>query len=352
MPDLDPYFDLPGTSGIYLKTEDVNLLDADTAHVFQSRGFWDNFTGSGSAIQVADSAAPYGYALRTEANGTSNRAFAAVSGDATESVAATAATTYTLALYCRVTGTGGSVTVAYRASWLDAGFSGISSNDVTLAGVADDDGYALLVGQVTSPANTAWLRSQTYMDTLGGNLPNGARLFTHSHMVAEGTLTTFVPSLRIVGDLDIEADIAADDWTTGTDQWIISHIDTSLVHPQGGWGFLIRGDGRVATYYNTTNSMQFPQLADPGLTDGARYTLRMKWDTSGSYTVAIDGVDQTPIAVNAEGGLGTIQDPADAYLGSLGGSVREFGGKVYGVTVRDGIDGPIVASLDPADVSV
>ena len=194
------YLYLPGSASNYVSTADVNLLDADTAHIQQSIGDWQNAAGTTLSL-VANSASPFGdNALNVLVNTTgSNRQiytsggrYDISPGDVTAVVSITNVSVVddlgaTLRLNCRTSG----------------------------------DSLVNLIDQaITLPAagQTAWFsvsgtaNATTAQGYFGIILDNGTLnevLRVNAVCVRQDDVAVFVPSLRIVGDLDIEAKVAS-----------------------------------------------------------------------------------------------------------------------------------------------
>ena len=49
----DLRFKLPGSADHFIETDDINLLDADSAHIHQSEGFW-NTVNHGIGVPAAN----------------------------------------------------------------------------------------------------------------------------------------------------------------------------------------------------------------------------------------------------------------------------------------------------------
>lgn len=160
------------------------------------------------------------------------------------------------------------------------------------------------------------------------------------------------PSLigQVTGDLDVRVDLALDDWTpTST---------TSVAGQWGGgtaksWRFRVTSTGTLSLEYTPDGSAvtTATSSAIPSFTDGQRYRIRAVLDVdNGSsgrsvlfYTQAIGATTWTQ--------LGTTQTTATAItlnwpssqvyeLGGTGSATSVISGKIYGFSIRQGIDGP------------
>jgi len=300
---LDDYFALDGT-GDYLSIPDTNLLDADTAHLEQSTGLWTvgalsteqatfgtkslKVTGGAStAITVTDDAAAMGVFIYSPAGDT----FDINSGTG---VAVPAAT------WTEVTA--------------DSGNAGTYT--VNAAGAGD------------------YYIGKAYVQDSG----------------------SFVPSLRIVGDLDIECKIALPDWSVrnafvGKSESGNSAFRSYEFHNQSGGDRLqfVGHDDSSASVTVISSS-----VFSIGDNESAVVRVTAAPDAGGGHaeiTFYVDGVQLGNVQTAACSGAWQVVDtPLTVGAFRSGGSELPLTGSVYYVTVRDGIVGPIVASISPGDV--
>ena len=160
---------------------------------------------------------------------------------------------------------------------------------------------------------------------------------------APAAIGTFVPSLRIVGDLDIEAKLAADDYTPTADITIVDCLNSN-----DGYRLAITTGDLIELSYGNGSSDRTQTSTATGLSDGTAHVIRATVDVStGAVVYYIDGVQHDTDTMTT--GAGTVTDITDLYVGATSADAELFDGDVYYVEVRDGIDGPVVARMDADD---
>ncbi|GAG43835.1 unnamed protein product, partial [marine sediment metagenome] len=161
--------------------------------------------------------------------------------------------------------------------------------------------------------------------------------------IRTGTDATFTPSLRIVGDLDMRAKIAADDWTPAVPDVIISK-----------WGavdsYFLRIDattGNLKLYVNDGASSNVASSVTTGVTDGDAAEIRTAWDNAANQvTYYVDDVQLGIVRTLTAGALIAGSEPV--LIGARdGGNVGMLAGDIYYAEIRDGIDGPVVLQVTP-----
>ena len=159
-------------------------------------------------------------------------------------------------------------------------------------------------------------------------------------------------ALDIVGDVDVRADIAPDDWTP-TSEFVIL---------EKGWRFcyylVVRPDGKLRFYWTEDDNTQIQKesSAATGFTDGTRHWVRATLDVDTGagdadvkFWTSDDGSSWDQLGTTQSLGATTeIQsNSSDLYIGIReDGSNSPFSGKIYRVQVRDGIDGTIAFDAD------
>jgi hypothetical protein len=160
----------------------------------------------------------------------------------------------------------------------------------------------------------------------------------------EGSDAAFVPSLRIVGDSDLRAKIAAADYTPAGNQSIFSdwNSDGCILYIDTSGHLHFEGDGTTGAINEASSAYTF--------VDGQATEVRVTLDVSaGDMVWYQDGVQvdtDTFTAQPLDPGGRTLVVGAD-YLGT--GLL--FDGDIYWAERRDGIDGPVVARFDAGDVA-
>lgn len=322
------YAYLPGTSGNYFSRDDVNLLDADTAHMYQSVGTWSATFQSVFKGITADTSAPFAdSAIEVEA---------IIGADRCDVSAPSAAVPI-------------SSSTAYAAGvWVK--FPGAITGRMDLYG---NVGGRFKIGDtIPIPANTWTFVSSTgtsggsdttaypyfRIDAAADSIDIGDLWYMSAACWRAGSDATFVPSLRIVGDLDIETKVTVDDIANGTFQVVLDNIGTNQ-------GFQTYFDNSSQWTLQANGETLTITQGNHGISDGDTVVLRMTAEAGTGFTGYVDGVSV---------GTGAFTGPNDPsgltlYVGEQQGTQFPFGGDIYYVTVRDGIDGPIVAHFDPSN---
>jgi len=173
----------PGSTD-HIETEDVNLLDADTAHVQQSVGSWIRETSRiAQPSQSSDLAAAFGSLEGTVSVVTAHATTSAAIQDA-GTAPVTPGITYSITAMIAAA-QGGQARIRIR--WLDSGGTRIDDSPTTVSGVA--------------PAGSVTAQAMIDLGNTGGGLVLGHVYYFDAVCIREGTDPTFVPSLRIVGTL-------------------------------------------------------------------------------------------------------------------------------------------------------
>lgn len=175
-------------------------------------------------------------------------------------------------------------------------------------------------------------------------------------------------SLDITGDIDIRAALAMDDWTPSDYQTVVS----KLIHPNYSYRFLVDAGG---TFYfdwspDGTSILPADSSVSIGGTDGAILCIRVTMDVdngSGQRVIRFYTKATTPDTAKADcdsnagwtlkdtmtqGGTTSIfAGTAPLQIGAYasGGSTYALKGRVYAVTIKNGIDGTTVADPDFTD---
>lgn len=281
-----PYVTFPGTSGDYVSSDDVNLLDADTAHLAQTRGLW--------TVGALSTDFPLFGATSLKVTG----------GVDTAITPATDAAMFSVYVYS-----------AAGATFDINGSTGVAVAAATWTQLSE-----------TGPDGTYTIGCSTAADYYVGKA-----------CVRAGTDPAFVPSLRVVGDLDMRAKVAAD-YSSLSRSGIIENYNTA--------GYRLEFFNTTSLLLATTGSDYL--IAAHGLSDGDAAEIRGTVDVStGDFEVFVDGSSVASATKTA----GPLNPSADLVVGSWTSTVFLFDGDIYWAEVRDGIDGPVVARFDAVDTA-
>jgi len=325
-----PYVTFPGVNGNSITTPDVNLLDADTAHVSQSLGDW-NVRGTLSAREQSQAITPvFGDYHGLMSFGAGYNGVATTGGLAAFPVIASTVYTASVSFASPTVG----LTSLIELHWFDSGGVQLSYDFEEITPTA---GWQRHHVTATAPANA--VTASVWLSNGGGS--GAGTLYWDAACLREGSDPTFVPSLRIVGDLDMSVRAAVTNYDSGVSQYFCSSLTANIGFSMYLLGNLIYGrygDG-ASTRPSWSNALS--------VVDGAAYTFRYTMDVSTGVAAfsqdgaAIGGSTQT-VSPGAVSGLALS-------VGAAGGS-SPLSGDIYWAEVRDGIDGPIVARFDAADI--
>lgn len=166
--------------------------------------------------------------------------------------------------------------------------------------------------------------------------------------------------LDIVGDIDIRARIAADDYTPAADDAIVSKYliggdERSYrlrIETDGKLQLSWTTDGAVGTLVSVSSTVALPT------TNGEIVWIRATLDVSSgnvNFYTSEDGDNWTLLGAADQGGAGATSIHAGAAVLELGstsaGTAGTFAGKIYRAQVYDGIAGTLVFDADPQDLT-
>lgn len=352
------YLTLPGTSGNYVDTADVNLLDADTAHAEQGSELSANTSqiASTTLTRTAVSDAYFGsyvHRLAFTDGDVSDADSAEIVGSFNQEVTITDAV-HTF-----------SVRVRFSENWPDAArivlwdngnFAGASYaySYADPTDTPDADGWWVASTEVTPDAGDLTGKLNIRVVDIDGQTLDGTEYVDlDAFCVRLGTSTDFVRSLRIVGDIDIETKAAVTDYTPSATEVLVS-FGPSGGGDVGGFNILQLADGRMQFQWHDGSLLGLGRIAAADLpSNGVAGVFRFTYDESGSSVTAY--VDGVAVTLDSSQNLsawpptygGNFQDTLD--VGQEARGIYQFDGDLYYVTVRDGIDGPIVAKFDADD---
>ena len=331
----DPFLTLNGASLERLTRADDNLLDADTAHIQQSIGQWSSHNAATNLQVSSGIPAPFGQTLLAfdSAGATPAQVITATGVDALETGAGDAVLTVDVAnptggrvdLACVIYDNAGATKAEFT---LDFQETTTPDQLVTLSAVRSmnaGDRIALLARfTATNVGQTGYL--------------------ARAMIASPGAVTTFVPSLFVVGVLDYRFDVATV-WDP------VSDLATAYYNPPAGSGPPLC-NLRTATRFGMEHAGSLFTSLTHGFTGSSRRSIRILADPAFGFTVQEDTGAGFQLVV--DGGAPWSPVPASGFLSlfarALGGSQFNLAADVYDVALRDGEDGPVVYRMDPADV--
>lgn len=171
-------------------------------------------------------------------------------------------------------------------------------------------------------------------------------------------------ALDITGDIDIRVDIDPQDWHASYGKILISKYRT--VAEQRSWALYTTIGGGLQFVWSsdgTSAGRIFSTYSPVAFTHG-RGAVRVTLDVdngSGGYTVTWYTSDtisgtwlQVQQTITTSGTTSIFSSTSDLYIGKHNpgttpiGNVSPFTGKIYGMSVRSGIAGSVVANFDPS----
>jgi hypothetical protein len=158
-----------------------------------------------------------------------------------------------------------------------------------------------------------------------------------------------------IGDLELVAKIQPDDWTPSLNKvFITKWVDAGN---QGSFAARLRTDGTLGLYAWVNGGLvSVTSSAATGFTDGVTKYIKITRQASTgnvNFYSSDDGVSWSLIGLaNRSGAAGALTaSTAPLEVGSYNlGTTDYFAGNVYYAEVRNGIDGPVVASFDARDI--
>lgn len=306
------------------------MLDSDTANLWQGVGEWEGTFGAPTSVAVDQSEGDDFGSLKVVASAAGH----AIGYDATNRLPVAAATPLSFAYMVQVPVTG------------DYLFRAREWNAVDVVQNNHDDTIGLTAGvwyQYTKSYTTRADAVTVDFQIRDINSLISATEITRikNVVVRQDASTTFLPSVRVIGDIEIETDISTK-WATGANQTIAG----SAGGDGGGAGQYITG-GALRAIFLTGAGAGYPAMDVHGLADDVRATF--KWTrvvSSGLSTAYIDDVStgtSTDLA-----GEPVLYAGDDFVIGEASG-LANIDGEVYSVALRDGIGGPVVAMMNPQD---
>jgi hypothetical protein len=343
---------LDGVFGSYADTPDINLNDADTAHVQQSIGRWTHNTGPALVLSTDVTPLFGDFTIKAVPTGFTN--IFKTGSTALVNHPASEGDIIAFAADIQVADPLPGRELRTHLDFRDASNVNVGTTASTPYVVVADTWQRTNTVTATAPADTAYVR--LFVTAFGGVMDGTETFYGDRFTLREGTDATWVPSLRMVGNLEMEADVQLGnyvDWQT-----ILSTVGTASIWE--GYTFYLFDeldpgfDGVRMGHGSGISYRDFRVDPSPALVGGTRYVLRAEVDTSGpiftlngAYELFVDEVTQGTVAINS----GPAQWAEDAQLRV--GAARyddEFAaGKFRVVQVRDGIGGPVIARFDPED---
>jgi len=335
----DLFVKFPGVSGEYVSSADINICDGDTAHAHQSVGLWRADTGAPAPVLSADHAYFGDTSLLYTMNGTSTRFGSTLVG--TGNIPVAAGLDYTTEVRMWTDEADREAFIIPRI-WEDTTYIG----DFGFTVVPLIPGQWTVVptptGTATAPADNLQFRLYVRKQSDESSPVDGEKMWVDAASVVQGPDPSFVPSLRIVGDLDMRVKAALTSYDSGVRQAFLETNSGS-----NGYYMMIDTTARFRTFHgNGSNAVTVSGLLP--VTAGSVYEFRSAHNvTTGAVEYFLDGASQS-IVYDVTGPR--VPGGVPLNVGAFGGVSFLVNGDIYWAEVRDGIDGPVVARFDAQDV--
>ena len=191
-----PFVTFPNTATDFLFTNDVNLLDASTAHTASSIGFWNNRAGTKTLTHQTVSGA-YGGKVLQFLSSTSGNNVSVRTQPRASSVTVSSSTQYTASVKVRGVGNGGSRTFKASIEWGNgAAYVGEEFSGAEVA--AADNEWVTITCTGTSPATAD--NAVVFIQVRNAAAADEIYQIDTS-CLTQGASAPFVPSLNVVGTL-------------------------------------------------------------------------------------------------------------------------------------------------------
>jgi len=343
MADLqEAHFRLDGAS--YLSTPDINLLDADTAHLQQSIGDWQPIALTTTPTLSTDVAPEYGlFTMKVVADETFTGLMQVATAD--DTVLIVGDSTYSLLVRLRAMSDD-----AWRAQTRLVWYNSVGSQiGVTPEGVGNGgtEFFEISVNGV-APATAATAKIELRLGNTAGHTTIGDTFYVDVACVRTDTDPSFVPSLRIVGDLDMEARVAP---TLATPAG--SGIMTGFYFT-AGYSFSQKPDGTIRLFHKPSGgtSADASSTVAAFTVDEKAHDVRIAWSRSATEaTFYRDGSQLgAPVGTSLPSDVYDV-DSFGRQKGMIGarttGDEEVFSGDIFSASTHDGIGGPAIVNITP-----
>jgi len=323
----------PGSSGNYISADDVNLLDADTAHLHQSIGGWVNNFRFGAPSLSTDLTPEFGSNHLQAIASSAGEASIRWSAVGTGSIPISAATEHSINLrYANDQGLDMGITVRQY----DSGGNILSTVTEKNRSMAADT-WTGHTYTFTSHASAAFVL--LYGILQGASI--GDIAYFDKICIRTGSDATFIPSINIVGDLDMRAKIALTDYTDAAAQALLDTLTSFKGHR-----LAITTGGEIEGRMGNGSADNTGTSTGAAFVNGTPYEIKATQDIStGLWKFYKDAVNFDDDALGA-----AITPSAAANALAVGADVAGTAllttGDIYWIEDRDGIGGPIVRKYD------
>lgn len=332
---------LSGDINNYVHIPDTNMLKADNAHLHQSRGDWDTNNTTNVTLSHSDAQALFGdksmrvlfdsatasveifhQPLTISADTTYSINFSVYAPETNSSdieVTPVIRFTDTTPMTPVVTDSDGTPVTLAPGEWVEFSHTATSGQD-------DDNGRALLLLKGSS----------------GNDIGAGNEVYVDRVMFRQGEDAFFVPSMRITGDIDVRARVNT--LSTGAEQDFLSGWSNT------SWRFSYEFNANTKKLCFTSGGiLDAVSTEEIDLLSDA-VTIRATYETNGDHNFYYFNDDWIQLGETVTSVGGNLnENTGGIYVGARDSSNNNLKGSMLSVEVRDGKDGPIVASIDFTD---
>jgi hypothetical protein len=354
---------LPGSADDYASIESVNLLTADEAHSHQAAAAaWASLGNAKNFAQSTDLTPTIGsYHMEAEPQVDTLNYVASRLGLGTSGVPVTVGETYTLS-FTGATDTSGRKAYG-RIRWQDSGGSVLSNSDGTPVSTSTTTLEAFSVTAV-APASAAYATVAILFVTDSGNFDLGEKVYWDSLCFRPGSDTAFVPSINVVGDLDVRWRGSWRDWTPGGNG---STLAAQYASGDLAWSVGTDSSDHLCSIISDDGSATEEDSAgaSPAVGDMGPLSVRALIVPGGTNETLFQASDDADLSAASWGTVGSGQTTAKTSIHSAGDEPITIGYRqgagsgadeqpmvIHAVQIRDGEDGPIVTEVDFTDSGV
>jgi hypothetical protein len=207
-------------------------------------------------------------------------------------------------------------------------------------------------GDVTLDSTGNVRAGQTAYDTGTGfwiGVPVAAEYLSCPGVTGNHASTPDSADASITGDIDIRADLSADDWTPSATKVILAKWGTSNL--SYWFGLLTTGALSFGRSTNGTGS-NFRTSSVLGFSDGSFHQIRVTYNSTSGLTSFYEFVNGAWSLINSDTmpGAGAIFDGnASVLVGDQNVTGFPWDGRIYRAKIYNGIDGTLAVDFNPAD---
>lgn len=221
-----------------------------------------------------------------------------------------------------------------------------------------------LVGALNAKAGTTGLELLGVLNRLAGTTgleanAAAAAITRYSAIYLPGTSGNYVSApdsaALTLADIDLRAKVAMDDWTPATTMVLLSKVTTNqqawqcYINTTGTMSWVVSSNGTAYNLVNVASSVL-------GFANGSTSWLQCTYvAATGAWTISksTDGISWAQLNAGTGTAGAVFDSSALLQIGAnFNGAGNHLAGKVYYAEIRNGINGPVVATFNPAAQTV